>query len=110
MQERTFVLPYHVDGTTAANYLFYVELPFPWTLLGIKGVASNDSDATIAASGGATIAAAVIGDSGDPTYVQPTTPQPVEKDELVILTLDYDGSSGTAADDVDLLVIGLAGD
>jgi hypothetical protein len=110
MQEKQFVLPFRAPGTTAANVLFYVEMPFPWTLLGIKAVAQNDSDATLAASGGATIAAAVIGDDGDPVYLEPTSVQRVAKDELVILTLDYDGSAGTAAQNVDLQLIGLSGE
>lgn len=110
MRERSLVIPFRAAGTTTANVLFYVELPFQWQLLGIKAVAQNDSDATLAASGGATIAAAVIGDSGDPTYLQPTSPQVVSADTLVILTLDYDGSSGTAAQNVDLQVIGFVGE
>jgi len=110
MNERYIAFTFHVGGTLSADQTFYCELPVPWTLLGIKAAASNDSDATLAASGGATISATVIGDSGDPAYIEPSSPAAIDADELVTLTLDHDGSTGTAADDVSVIVIGLVGD
>jgi hypothetical protein len=110
MNERLVTWSFFIPGTTTANSVLYVEAPFPWTLLGVKAASINDSDATLAASGGATITAAVIGD-GDPEYLEPDSPpDPVDKDTLVALTLDYDGSSGTAAQDVSITVFGLVGD
>ena len=109
MQDRFFTLDYFIAGTTAANHLIYCELPYPWALMGVKACAVNDSDATLAVGGGATIAAAVIGD-GDPAYLQPTTvPAQIAANTLVTLTLDYDGSGGTAAQQVSISVIGFIG-
>ena len=109
MNERLVTWNFFIPGTTVANHLMYCECPFPWTLLGVKASAVNDSDATLAVGGGATIAAAVIGD-GNPAYLEPTNPAPIDKDELVTLTLDYDGSAGTAAQQVSIQVYGVVGD
>jgi hypothetical protein len=109
MNERLLVWNFFIPGTTTANHVMYVECPFPWTLLGVKAAAVNDSDATLTVAGGATIDAAVIGD-GDPAYLIPDNPDPVDKDTLVTLTLDYDGSSGTAAEQVSIQVYGVVGD
>jgi hypothetical protein len=110
MNERTILFTFNHGGTLNANKVMYCELPMPWTLLGVKASASNDSSATITVSGGATIAEAVIGDTADPAYLQPTTPQPVDANELVTVTLDYNGNAGTAAQDVSIIVVGLVGD
>lgn len=111
MRERTVLFTYHFHGTLAANATFYAELAVPWTLEDVKATASNDSDATLAASGGATITAAVIGDSGDPVTLTPdTTPDRVAADTLVTFALDYDGASGTAGQNVTVIVRGLLGE
>lgn len=108
MRERFFSMNYFIAGTLAANHLIYCELPYQWTLLGVKASAVNDSDATLAVAGGATISATAIGD-GDPVYLQPSAPTAIAADTLVTLTLDYDGSSGTAAQQVSISVCGLVG-
>lgn len=109
MNERAVLGTFFIPGTLTANHSIYFELPFIWTLLGVKASAVNDSDATLALSGGATVSATAIGD-GDPTYIQPDVPTPISANELLVLTLDYDGSSGTAAQQVSLLVMGLIGE
>lgn len=110
MNERLITWNFFIEGTLAANHLMYCECPFPWTLLGVKASAVNDSDATLAVGGGATITAAVIGD-GNPAYLEPDSPpNPIDADELVTLTLDYDGASGTAAQQVSIQVYGVVGD
>lgn len=110
MNER-FFSPFscQIPGTTAANHIMYVEVPFRWTLLGVKASAVNNSDATLALSGAATKTATVIGD-GDPAYIQPSVPTEISANELLVLTLDYDGSAGTAAQQVSIAVFGLVGD
>jgi hypothetical protein len=112
MNERLILFPFAFAGTLGANVTIYLELPMPWTLLGIKGASSNAGSATVGASvaGGGTLTAAVIGVSADPKYVQPTAPLPVDANELVTITLDYDGDGGTAAQNVTLTVVGLVGD
>ena len=108
MQERFFTLTYHVGGTLSANQTFYAELPYPWVIDKIKASASNDSDATLALSGGVTVSATVIGDSGDPAEID-CSQTAIDADELVTLTLDYDGSAGTAAQNVTIIVTGWVG-
>ena len=110
MNERTILFTYCFPGTLNANKTMYLQLPRPWTLTAIEAGASNATPATVVASGGATVAAAAIGSSGAVTKLSPTTPQAVSADTLVTVTLDYDGSSGTASADVSVTVIGLIGD
>jgi len=96
----------------AANETIYYELPYPWALLGFKAVQSNDGSATIAvsAAGGGSISATAIGDSGNPASINLSSdPLPIDADELVTITLDYDGSSGTAGADIHITLIGLVG-
>lgn len=101
-----------VDGVMAANVTAIVEFPYPWTFKCVKACASNDSSATLAAAGGATITATAIGDSGDPTEILDDTDAPIEidADEKTTFTLDYDGASGTAAQNVSALVMGWMGE
>lgn len=107
MQERFFTLPFFIAGTTAANHLIYIELSYPWVMDKIKASAVNDSDATLAVGGGVTVGAAVIGD-GDPVEIDCSQTE-VAADTLVTLTLDYDGSAGTAAQQVSIIVEGYIG-
>ena len=108
MRERSILFSYFIPGTLAANHLIYCELPYPWVIDKIKASAVNDSDATLAVGGGVTVTATVIGDGGQPE-VRCSLPQ-IHADELVILTLDYDGASGTAAQQVSITVLGYIGE
>ena len=116
MNERliAIMLPFgEVDGTMTGNVSAVVELPYPWMFDRVKACASNDSSATIAASGGVTITATAIGDSGDPPEIKADTtsaPVAVDADESVTFALDYDGSGGTAAQNPSVLVFGWVGD
>lgn len=116
MNERMFVYPFQVrdDAGSAldAGETIPVELPYPWTLLGVKASAENDSSATIAVdvAGTSAISATAIGDSADPSYLEPSSPTAVDANEKVTLTLDFDGDGGTAATNVFGCVIGLVGD
>lgn len=109
MNER-IVTPSYFFGTPGADVVAHVEFPFPWTLIGIKAVQINDGSATLTVAGGATIAEAAIGDSGDPSYHEPTIPDEVAADTVVTLTIDYDGGSGTAGQGINLVVIALMGE
>src|SRR3972149_39655 len=108
MRERSILFSYFTRGTRAATHLFYWELPSPWVIDKIKASAVNDSDATLAVGGGVTVAATVIGD-GDPAEISCSLTQ-IDADELVTLTLDYDGSAGTAAQQVSITVVSKSGD
>ena len=115
MNERLFVNSIWMGGPDAAltgNVDATVELPFPWTFKCLNAGASNDSSATLTGSGGITITATAVGDSGDPTEMEDDTGAPVEvsADEAVVLTIDFDGASGTAASNLCINVIGWVGE
>ena len=115
MNERlvAIMLPWGaVDGTMTGDVTAVVELPYLWTFKCAKACASNDSSATLAASGGITISATAIGDSGDPTEILASTSAPVlvDADESITFTLDFDGSSGTAAANPSVIVFGWVGE
>ena len=108
MKERSVLFNYFIPGTLTANHLIYCELPHPWVIDKIKAAAVNDSDATLAVGGGTTVSATAIGD-GDPAEIDCSKAQ-INADQLVTLTLDYDGASGTAAQQVSITVLGYIGD
>lgn len=118
--DRIFQQSYHIPGTLSANINIRFTAPFDCTLLHVSAVASNNSDATL-----------IIGDSTDTDeYLTSSTigdsNVPVEFDgadfvdtsgvthsryypriadgTVVVLTLDYDGSAGTAAADVTIVL------
>jgi hypothetical protein len=112
MNERTIVLHTHIGGTLTGNHTIADEFPFLVTLRWAKASASNDSSATLVAAdedGNNIITAAVIGDSADMAELTPNAAalaagyDQVAQDKRIIWTLDYDGSSGTAADDLNFL-------
>ena len=109
MNERLMTPAYWL-GAPGAAAVIHVEFPFPWTLLGIKASQAGDGSGTLTIAGGATIAEAAIGDSGDPSYHEPTVPADVAADTVVTITLDHDGDSGTASTGINLIVIALAGE
>jgi len=109
MRERQVMMNWFFSGTLSGDAVRSFSYHEPFTLLKIGGTAENDSSATLAASGGATIAAAAIGDSGAFVYAAPTSSQMVAAGTEVILTLDYDGASGTASANVEAQVILLTG-
>jgi hypothetical protein len=101
----------HIPGTLAANIVPKWKAEQDATLLHVSAVASNDSSATLkigtSADDDAFLAEAAIGDSGTPVekrradFVGGELPR-IARGELVVLTLDYDGASGTAAQNVTL--------
>lgn len=99
-------------GTLGANVTYHLQFSFPVKIKAIHAVASNDSDATLAVSGGLVKAAAVIGDSGTFVKFAPSdfTTKRAAKDTAITITVDYDGTSGTAADDLEVIVELLTGE
>jgi hypothetical protein len=115
--ERRILFNDYFDSTLGANVVRYFEAPFPVTFEKAKCWASNDSSATLAISGASkmSIAAQVIGDSADPRTIEPTAAEKASTagepaDSLITITLDYDGTSGTAAENVHLLIWFLTGE
>jgi len=111
--QRVFQQSYHVPGTLAANVNIRFTVPMDCQLVHVSAVASNNSDATLAlgssADTAAYLVAAVIGDSNTPVefakanFVGTEFPHIVDG-TIFVATLDYDGSSGTAAADVTLVL------
>lgn len=110
MKERMITTCHDVAGTTTGNVTRIDEFPFSVTFLKLKAWASNDSDATLALSGGATVTATTIGDSGDPKTISPTAPVEVAADTAITFTLDYDGAGGTAGQNVQIIAFYLVGE
>lgn len=119
MQGHRIMLPFHIPGTLSANITITFTAPFDGRFMHISAVASNDSDATmiLGKSGDSdfTLASCVIGDSGTPvtkTVANWATTNPngaFNKDDVLIFTLDYDGSGGTAAQNVTVVLTLLEG-
>jgi len=113
---RVFTLTYHLHGTLAADASIRWIAPFDCQLIHVAAVASNDSDATLKVGSSADddgyLTADTIGDSG--------TPKEWDRDDMdgalttagqyphisdgtiVLFTLDHDGSSGTAGQNVSI--------
>ena len=99
----------YVPGTLTANQVVQIAADRNWKLTHISAVASNDSDATIIVGNDgdtdAYLEAAVIGDSNVPVeferadFVDEQFPTHAKADVFVV-TVDYDGAGGTAADDL----------
>lgn len=115
---RTFHQSYHIPGTLAANVTPLFKAPADMTLLSVSAVASNDSAATLAiglaSAATSFMAAKEIGDSNVPVefgradFVGGQYPR-IRKGDLVLFTLDFDGASGTAAQNVTLVATFAAG-
>jgi hypothetical protein len=117
---RTFVHTYHVPGTLSANITITFTVPFGCQLTHVSACASNDSDATLilgtSADTNGWLTSATIGDSGTPVekaladfdgalLTDAAREYPVAVDgTVVVATLDYDGASGTAANDFTLVL------
>ena len=114
MKERMIMWNDFFSGTLSGNATRYIEFPFPVAFYKAKSWATNDSSATIALSGGTalSIAAQAIGDSADPATLTPASTDVVEADadELITFTLDYDGASGTAGENVGVILWFLSGE
>lgn len=117
---RTFQQSYHIPGTLTANLDIRFKAHTNMSLVHVSAVASNDSDATIAVGTSADtdgfITAAVIGDSQVPvefeladfdgallTDAGKEYPR-ISDGDVVVVTLDYDGATGTAGDDVTIVL------
>ena len=111
---------FHIPGTLSANLDIRFTVPAPCSLVHVSAVSSNDSDATMALGTSADtdgfLAACVIGDSQTPvekdwsdfdgallTDAGKENPHLADGD-IFVITIDFDGASGTAADDLTLVL------
>lgn len=109
MQGNLFTHSVHLHGTLAANASGRFVLPFDCSLIRVSSVASNNSDATLlvgtTADDDAYLTAHTIGDSEVPAtksqadFVGAQFPHILAGTVLEWL-LDFDGSAGTAAQNV----------
>jgi hypothetical protein len=123
MQGMRFTIPVHLHGTLSANAQGAFRLPCGATLAEVSACASNDSDATLqvgtSADADGVMTAAAIGDSSTPAVfgaddfdgalADGANPLHLADDTVVTWLLDYDGSSGTAGQNVDILFTFLEG-
>ena len=103
----------YLPGTLAGNHTLEIAADRNWKITHVSAVSSNDSDALLSlgndASAVAYMVATVIGDSNVPAeldrddFVNDQYPTHAKGDVFVI-TLDYDGDGGTAADDVVIVI------
>ena len=103
----------HVPGTLSANIVAYITADRNWKITHVSAVASNDSDATlIIGNDGDTDAyleSTTIGDSGTPDefdrddFVDDQFPTH-DKGDVLVVTVDYDGAGGTAANDLTIVI------
>lgn len=118
--QRVFQQSYHVPGTLSANITITFTAPFGMSLIHVSACASNDSDATITVGDSSDpdeyLTASVVGDSGTPAeydhddFVDTSGNThsryfPVINDgTVVVTTIDYDGASGTAAQNLTVVL------
>lgn len=111
---RPFQQSYHIPGTLTANIVITFTAPFNCVLRHVSVGGSNANDATLkigtSADDDEFLTATAIGDSGTPVefdeagdFRYDVWPR-IEDGDKVICTIDYDGSSGTAAHDVTLVL------
>lgn len=119
MQGNRNVLCFHVPGTLSANLDIRWAAAFDGRIKHISAVASNDSDATlmvgVSTDTDEILAASTIGDSQVPKefdaddWASTNTTAAFSKSEVLVLTIDYDGSTGTAANDLTIVITLLEG-
>lgn len=107
--------PVHVPGTLAANLGINFTAPCDLTLVEVQACGSNANNGQLKAGTSsdddAYLALFDIGDSGAPVqkklisdFVGGQFPH-ISKGTVVVFTLDYDGSAGTATQNFTLLAV-----
>lgn len=117
MNERVVTYCFNVVGALAANYEWYTKLPFGLTITHVSAVGSNDGDATIkvgvSTDDDSVLTASVVGDSGAPAEYDDadfvSRAPHLAKGDILDVTIDYDGDSGTAVKDLQVVITGLVG-
>ena len=120
MAQRMFQQSYHIPGTLAANVSIKYTAPCDCTLLHVSAVGSNANNGLLTIGDSSDddeyLTSSSIGDSGTPAefdgndFVDTsgnthTRYYPrISDGTVVVITLDYDGASGTATDDFTLVL------
>lgn len=117
---RTIQQAYHFTGALAANLNIRFTAHTNMSLIHVSAVASNDSDALITIGTSADtdgyLASTTIGDSGTPiefdlddfdgallTEAGKDYPR-INDGDIVVILCDFDGASGTAAEDMTIIL------
>jgi hypothetical protein len=108
-----FTIGYYIPGTLAANHVLEFVAPFDCQLIHAQAHQSNDGSATLkidtSSDDDAYLAESAIGDSNVPAewdrdnFVGTQFPH-IADGTVVVLTLDYDGAAGTAAQNAQILL------
>jgi len=108
-----FTIPIHVPGSLSADLDIRFTAPFDFTIEHVSAVTSNDSDATIkigtSSDDDEFLEECVVGDSQVPVekgrtdFVDDQFPR-IEDGDVVVISVDYDGGSGTAGDDLTIVL------
>ena len=107
----------HIAGTLSAGETFDFIFPFDVQLIEVQAKASNDSDATLKigtfSDNDEFLLETTIGDSGTPAEFDwgdfvDQYPR-IEDGDVVVITVDYNGATGTAAADLSLVLTFLEG-
>ena len=119
MQGNRNVLCFHVPGTLTANLDIRWKAAFDGRVKHVSAVTSNDSDATItlgvSTDTDEILASTTIGDSQVPVektaanWASTNETGEFVKGETLVLTVDYDGATGTAGDDLTVVITLLEG-
>ncbi len=118
--QRVFQQAYHIAGTLAANITIVFTSPMDCTLLHVSAVASNASSATFTVGDTTDVdeylTASDVGDSDVPAEydgndfvdtagVSHNRYYPRISDGTIVkIAVDYDGASGTAANDLTIVL------
>lgn len=110
---RTYQVMFHVPGTLSANITPVWAAPFDCQLVHVSAVATNNSDATIkigtTSDDDAYLTPSNVGDSSVPAefdrddWVGAQFPH-IADGTVLMVTVDYDGSSGTAAQNLTVVL------
>ncbi len=109
-----FTISYHTAGTLAANHNFRFKLPIDAQLIFVSAVGSNTNngilDVGTSSDGEAYVKNMDVGDGGTPALIDAegefegdVFPH-ITAGTIIVASLDYDGSSGTAVNDFTLVL------
>jgi hypothetical protein len=113
------IFPFHIPGTLAANLNIRFKAPCDMHIKEVQAGNSANTDGTflfgVSGDTDSILTASDIGDSNAVTSFTranfaATNPQgKVSKGEILVFTVDFDGSAGTAAANLNLVVVATEG-
>jgi len=111
--ENALIYTFHTPGAAAANHVYRFIAPSDLQLIHVSAVGSNTNNATFTIGNSVTaadyLAASDVGDAAVPSefdrddFVGGQFPH-IVKGTIVAVAVDYDGSAGTAVQDLTLIL------